>query len=116
MKLTKKFTLVLSLGLALTSSVALSGSMSDSLNFYCQYCQQINPPSPICTAPPEVPDLVIFCGSESWDRSGEPVCKKFEKIVHPCASGGSVTYTRERWMGAGTTCHMPNSSVDHDCY
>ncbi len=113
----KKLTLILTTGLALTSSFAFSGSTEDAFDYYCQYCFQIPMPNPMCIAAIEVPDVVTFCGSESWTRSGVPECKRFERIEHPCANGTIIVYTKERWFGAGSHC-SPGAfgGAGKDCY
>ena len=116
MKLTNKLTLATSMGLILTSSVAFSGSTFDTFNYYCQYCAQITQPNPVCMAVPEVPELVIICGSESWDRSGTLECKRFLKHFRKCSWGGTMTYTTEEWAGAGSTCQPSGDNSEMECH
>jgi hypothetical protein len=111
----KKYTnIVFATLLALTSATAFSGAQADTILYICQYCNQIKPIA-LCLSTTEDPDILTFCGSETWDRSGTTDCKRFYRVVRHCANGSIQTYTIEKWAGAGSFCNPGADATDHDC-
>ena len=102
------FTLAL---FTLVSSIAFS----DTLGQVCQYCHQLPKPNPMCV-PGETSPTFQFCGAETWYRQGSIDCKQFDNVTVYCANGNTITYTEERWYGAGTTCAAQGSSGNHACH
>lgn len=115
MKLNKYSSIALSSIMVLTSATAFSRTQVDLIKQMCEFCIQIAKPNPVCIKSVEDPDIITFCGSETWDRSGVPECKRFIKVARHCANGSIQAWTEESWAGAGTTCKPGSDIGSHDC-
>jgi len=93
-----------------------SVAFSDVLVSVCQYCHQLPKPNPMCVQSETAP-TTVFCGAENWLRDGStPECKQFDNVTVYCASGSTITYTEERWYGAGTSCAPIGTKGNHECH